>query len=348
MKSQFFLIIFLCTIFMSACKDDKDGGAPQQGNKPKGLKAEGYIVTPAEFQNNYTASGSLMPNEAVEIHPEISGRITALNFKEGSHVAKGQTLVRIYDADIKAQIQKLKAQKDLQQKIINRQKELLKIGGISQQDFETTETQISSINADIAVQEAALRKTVIVAPFDGIIGIRNISNGAIVSPTTTIATLQQISSLKMDFTIPEQYRNSLHNNQQVFFNITGDTNTYTGKIMAIDPGASMATRSVGVRAVIPNTQQTLLAGAFAEVRIPLAANANALMIPTQAIIPTTREKKVAVVKNGKATLQTVELGDRGNDKVQIIKGLSTGDTIILTGLMQLKPGMDVTISKLRS
>lgn len=347
MKSKLFLIFFFSTILLSACKGDKDDNKGQHGGKPKGLKVEGYIVTPTEFQNKFSASGSLLPSEEIEIHSEISGRITVLNFIEGSHVKKGQTLVHIYDADIKAQIQKLKAQKELQQKIINRQHELLKIGGISQQDFETTETQISSINADIAIQEAALRKTVIVAPFDGVISIRNVSNGAIVSPTTLIATLQQISSLKMDFTVPEQYSNSLRNNQEVFFSITGDTNIYTGKIMAIDPSANMATRSVNVRAVVPNTKEKLLAGAFAEVNIPLAADMNALLIPTQAVIPTTREKKVAVVKDGRATLQTVALGDRGNEKVQIIKGLSAGDTIVLTGLMQLKPGMDVTITKIQ-
>lgn len=348
MKKHIFLIIFLSTALLPACKSGKDNGKAQNGGKPKSLKAEGYVVTPSAFQDDYTASGSLLPNEEIEIHPEISGRITELNFQEGSHVKKGQVLVRIYDADIRAQIQKLKAQKELQQKIINRQKELLKIGGISQQDFETTQTQITGVDADIAIQEAALRKTLIVAPFDGVIGIRSVSNGAIVSPTTAIATLQQTNSLKMDFTLPEQYRGSVRNNQQVFFTVTGDTSTYTGKIIAIDPGASTATRSIGVRAVISNKQQNLLAGAFAEVRVPMETNTSALMIPTQAIIPTTREKQVAIVKDGKVALQTVNLGVRGNDKVQIIKGLATGDTVILTGLMQLKPGMDVSISKLRS
>lgn len=347
MNRNIFLLAIAATISLYSCKSGKEEDR-KAGGKPKGLKAEGYVLTAGVFQNDYHASGTLLPNEEVDIHPEIAGRITSINFKEGSFVRKGQTLVTLYDADIRAQIQKLKAQKALQSKIQDRQSELLKIGGISKQDFETTETQIASIDADIAIQEAQLRKTKIVAPFDGIIGIRSISNGAIVSSTTSIATLQQVNPLKMDFTVPEQYFRNLKVNQLVYFNVSNDTADRTGKIAAIDPGADVNTRSVKVRAIVPNEKGRLVSGSFAEVRIPFESDNNALLIPSQAVIPTTRDKKVAVVKNGKADFVVVELGARTADKVEVIKGLTSGDTVITTGLMQVKPGMEVTINKIRS
>lgn len=309
------------------------------------LTVEGYLVRAQSFQNDLSASGTLLPNEEIEIHPEISGRVTAIQFKEGTSVKKGQTLVQLYDADIIAQIQKLKAQKTLQENMLKRQADLLKIGGISQQDYETTQTGIASINADIAIQEAALRKTKIVAPFDGKIGIRNISVGAIVSPTTIVASLQQLHQLKMDFTVPDQYKDVLKINKNISLKVDNMNGTTSGKIMAVEPSADINTRSIKVRAIVPNTNGTLTAGAFAHVSIPEESAPDALLIPSQCIIPTTRDKKVALVNNGKAQLVTVTLGARTADKVQVIDGLKAGDTVITTGLMQVKTGIDVKFSK---
>lgn len=334
--------ITICSL--TACKDKKD---IKGQDKPKGLKAEAYVVATQSFQSRFAASGSLLPNEQIDIHPEISGRVTSISFKEGSHVSKGQTLIQLYDGELRAQIQKLKAQRQLQSNTQNRQKELLTIGGISKQDYETTQTQIQSIDADIAVIEAQLRATRIVAPFDGTIGIRNISVGAVVSPATLIATLQQTHHLKIDFTIPEQYRKYINTGTEVLFSVGSVTDTLKGTISAIDPGAEANTRTVRVRVMIPNTDGKLVAGSFAQVIVPLDRSNNAILIPSQAIIPTTRDKKVAIVKDGKATLVTVELGERTNDKAEVLKGLNTGDTVIVTGLMQVKPGMDVTVTKIR-
>jgi len=346
----FFLssLSFISLLSLSACKHNKEDASKAANNRPKGLRAEGYVVQPEVFEDNITASGSLRPNEEVEIHPEVSGRITAILFKEGSYVKKGQTMVQINDADIRAQIQKLRAQKALQQKVLDRQEELLRIGGISRQDYETTQTQIASINADIDYQEAQLRKTRIVAPFDGKVGIRDVSTGAIVSPTTVVAVLQQLHPLKMDFTVPDQYRGILTEGKTVFFTVDGQSEPMSGKIAAIDPGADVNTRSIKVRAKVPNPKGVLTAGAFAHVEIPNESNRNALLIPSQAIIPTTKDKKVAIVRKGKAEMVTIEIGARTEDKVLVTQGLVAGDTVITTGMMQVKPGMDVKITKLKS
>lgn len=340
-----FYLLFSITIV--SCKSNKEDAKGKVSVKSSSLRAEGYIVEPQTFQNDLSASGTLLPNESVEIHPEVTGRITAINFKEGSYVKKGQTLIRLYDADIIAQIQKLKSQKALQQSMERRQKELLDIGGISHQEYETTQTQIASINADIAFQEAQLRKMRVIAPFDGKIGIRAVSPGAIVSPSTVVATLQQLHPLKMDFTVPDQYKSTLTPGKTVFFTVDGYSEPLSGKISAVDPGADIATRSVKVRATVPNPDGKLVAGSFAHVRVPFQSNNNALLIPSQAVIPTTRDKKVAVLRQGKAELVTVQLGPRTEDKVQVTEGIQAGDTVITTGIMQVKPGMEVTITRVQ-
>lgn len=338
------LISGLLIIFASCKNDDKKG--QKAGGKPNNVSAEVYVLKPEMFQQDYTASGTLVPNEEVDIHPEINGRVTGILFKEGTFVRKGQTLVTLFDTDIRAEIQKLKSQKALQNKLLERQKELVDIGGISRQDFETTQTGIATIDADIAAQEAALRRTKIIAPFDGIIGIRSISVGAIVSPATTIAILQQVNPMKIDFAVPEQYHANLKTGKSVLFTVAGAQGAKTGSINSVDPGADVATRTLRVRAIVPNADRSLLAGSFAEVKIPFESSATALLIPTQAVIPTTRDKKVAVITNGKAEMVTVKLGTRLEDKVEILEGLKSGDTILTTGLMQVKPGMEVKVIKI--
>lgn len=281
----------------------------------------------------------------VEIHPEVSGRVTGIYFREGSPVRKGQLLLKLNDADVRAQIAKLQAQKGLQQTTARRQAELLRIGGISRQEYDATQTEIRAIDADIAGTRATLNKLQILAPFDGIIGLRGVSPGAIVSPTSIVATLQQVSPLKMDFSLPDQYRNQLRLGQEVRFYVEGRLDTLSGKISAIEPGADATTRTIRTRALVPNTNRELSPGTFAHVLIPFGSGSTSIMIPSQSIIPTTRDKKVALIRDGKAVLQTVKTGDRTEDRIQILDGLQLGDTILTTGLMQVKPGMEVKVRK---
>ena len=329
---------------LAACggkKEDPAAGAKQQG--PKALNAEGIVVRSEAFQSDYTASGTLLPNEEVNVMPEVAGRITAISFTEGGTVQQGQVLARLYSDDIKAQVQKLRAQRELQVKIRDRQSELLSVGGISKQDYETTTTQIEAIDADIAYANSQLRKTSIIAPFSGRAGIRNVSNGAVVSPSTVLTTLQQTGTLKMDFNIPEQYRYEMTNGKKVAFTVTGRQDTFTAVIIAVEPSANAATRTLKARASVDNKNNKLGPGAFTHIIIPFGANAHALLVPSQSVIPTNREKVVAVIKGGKATMVPVKIGARTNERVEILQGLSEGDTILTTGIMQVKPGMEVKV-----
>ncbi len=342
-----FLILPLFTgivISSVSCSSEKKED-PKAAGRAKNLTAEAYIVQPQTFSEDYVASGTLLPNEEINILSEISGRVTSIMFTEGARVKKGQTLLKIYSADISAQIQKLKTQRELQVKIKDRQADLVKIGGISQQDFETTQSEIASIDADIAFQQAQLRKTSIVAPFDGTVGIRNISVGAVISPTTVVTKLQQTNPLRVDFMLPDRYRGKIQNGKEVFFNVDGNLDTLTGNVKAIDPGADVNTRNIRVQATIPNGNNKLVSGSFAHVIIPFNSSSDAILIPAQAVIPTTKDKKAAVIRNGKAEIITIILGSRTSDKVEVVSGLNAGDTILTTGIMQVKPGMEVKISK---
>ncbi len=342
MKSApFFSILFLLIACSASTDKDQKNATPHPA-----IRAEAYVVIPQQFSSVYSTNGTIIPNEEIEIRPEVAGRITKINFREGSYVRRGQMLVQLYDADVRAAITKLKAQKALQQKMLGRQKELVNIGGISQQDYESTTTLIQGIDADISIQEAELRKMQIIAPFNGKIGIRNISEGAIVSTTTVIATLQQTNPLKMDFTIPDNYRDIIQPGKVVYFSVNESSDTMQAQVKAISPGADANTRTLNVRVVIPNPDEKLIAGSFAHVSIPFDSKVDALLIPSSAIIPTSRDKEVAVVKNGKVTMKTVILGSRTSDNVEITSGLNAGDTVLTTALMKLKEGAEVEVIKI--
>ena len=344
---RFFSALLVATVtasLLTSCSDKKKEADAAKPSGPKILNAEGIVVKTSVFQSDYTASGTLLANEEVNIMPEVQGRIISISFSEGSPIKQGQVLARLFSDDIRAQIQKLKAQRELQVKIRDRQAELLNIGGISKQEYETTTTQIQAIDADIAYAESQLRKTSVIAPFSGRAGIRNVSNGAIVTPATVITTLQQTTTLKMDFNIPEQYRDEVVQGKKVTFTVAGRQDTFTANIIAVEPAANAATRTLRVRSAVDNKAGKLGPGAFSHIIVPFGKNEDALLIPSQSIIPTNRDKVVAVIKGGKATLVPVQIGARTEDKVEIIRGLAAGDTILTTGIMQVKPGMDVKVT----
>jgi membrane fusion protein (multidrug efflux system) len=338
-----FMSLFACSTLIAGCKEKKEEEKTSKG--PKGLVAEAYVVKQAPLSSIYQSSGNLLANESISVYPEVAGRITAIHFKEGGIVHKGDLLVSLNSSDIDAQIQKLKAQRKLQVTTKERQDQLLAISGISKQEYDNTVTQIASIDADVAYNQAQLRKLEIRATFDGIIGLRNVSVGAIVSSATLITTIQQIDPLKMDFLVPEQYKDIVKQNDQVGFTITGNNDTMQGKIMAIQPQADVATHTITMRAIVPNSNHLLSPGTFTNVFITLNRKGEAITIPTQCIIPTTRDKQVAVVRKGKVDMVTVQTGERLEAKVEILQGLQAGDTILTTGIMQVKQDMPVKVKK---
>ena len=322
-------------------------GGAGGGNGGGQASVNGFVVISQRLQENVVSSGSLLAAEQVDIYPEISARITELNFHEGQPVAKGALLVKLFDTDLRAQLQKLQAQADNARRTEERNKQLLERGGISQQEYDIVTTNLRSSLADIDLVRANLQRTEIHAPFSGVIGLRNVSSGAVVSPSTLIARLQQISSLKLDFSIPEKYGSFVHNGSTISFVIDGATQPSQGVVYAIEPGVDEQTRNLRIRARVNNASAKFRPGTFARVTLAIQ-NEQSLVVPTQAIIPQTRTNQVVIVKNGKAVFKDVTTGLRTAGTIQILSGLQKGDTVATTGLLFLKPDAPVKIGKIVS
>ncbi len=326
----------------------KDGGKGGPGaGKGASPAVDVFIVTSQNLREDVVSSGSLLAAEQVDIYPEISARITQLNIQEGQPVAKSTLLVKLFDADLRAQLERLQAQADNARRTEDRNKQLLERGGISRQEYDIVTTNLRSSLADIELVRANLQRTEIRAPFSGVIGLRNVSLGAVVSPNTLIARLQQISSLKLDFSIPEKYGPSVRVGSPISFQVDGSNQPGTGVVYAIEPGVEEATRNLRIRARVNNASARLRPGAFARVTLTVQ-NDKSLVVPTQAVIPQTRTNQVVVIKNGKADFTDVKTGLRTAGVIQIKSGLSAGDTVAVTGLLFLKPDAPVKVGRIIS
>ncbi len=326
---------------------DGKGGGPGKGdpNAAKPVMVSYYVVATKDLTNSVVATGSLLPNESVDIYPEVSGRIVTLNIQEGRPVGKGSLLVKLYDGDLQAQLLKQQAVQENNQRIEDRNKQLLQRGGISQQEYDVVVTNLKSASADIEVTRSQIRRTTILAPFSGVIGLRNVSLGAVVSPQTLIARLQQTSTLKLDFTVPERYGSRVKPGNAVTFTVDGTNGNFAGKIYAIEPDVDVSTRSLRIRALVSGADRHgLRPGAFAKVNLAISEN-QAIVIPTQALMPQLRSNQVVVIKKGKAVFQNVTTGLREQSLIQITSGLTVGDTIATTGLLFLKPDGPVKTGK---
>jgi len=286
--------------------------------------------------NTVEANGNIVANEYVELHPEISGRITYLNVPEGHTIAQGTVIARINDADLQAQLSKSKVQLDLAQKTEERYKQLLNVNGINQADYDNALNQVNSLKADIQYTQTLIDKTVIKAPFSGVVGLRQVSPGAFVTAASIIATIQQVSKVKIDFTIPEEYSNLIKKGSLV--DVEVDAAQQLRKkavVIATEPQVNQSTRNLKIRAIL--REGTANPGAFVKVFVDAGGNKKAIMIPTNSIIPEDKNNQVILVKNGKASFVNVKTGMRESNNVEVVSGIQTGDSVVVTGVLFARP-----------
>jgi membrane fusion protein (multidrug efflux system) len=337
------LIPFSFAACKSSGKDEKKPGAG--GDKKPPVKVDVFIVSPTILSQDIEMPGSLMAAEETELHPEVSGRVTGIYFKEGSNVGQGSLLIKLYDGDLQAQLSKLRVQLKVAQETLQRYDALLKIGGVSVQEVETYKLSVNNIQADMSIVQTSIARTSLRAPFSGKLGLRNISIGAYITPATVISTLRKVSQLKLEFTVPEKYGVGMKPGGHVQFTIDNNEKTYAARIIATENNIAEETRSLRVRAMVDKPDAQLIAGTFVKVKIELGQNNAALMIPSQAVIPKARNKEVIVYRGGKASVEKVTTGIRDTSLVEITSGLKAGDTILITGLLVTKPGSKVIINK---
>lgn len=329
-------------------KKKQDASAQQRGGggaRPP-AQVSGYVVQTDVVAESVEVSGTIVAAESTEIHSEVSGRVTTLNIREGAQVGKGALLAKLYDGDLQAQKRKLQVQLRIAQSTADRHQKLLEIGGISRQDYDVSALQVSNLRADLDVINTEIRRTEVRAPFSGKLGLKEISIGAYVTPQTVITSIQKTSNLRVDFSVPEKYTGRIRKGQYVNFTVEGNNRAYTAVVMATESGITQATRSLTIRAQVKGDATGLVPGGFAKVRIEFEPDPNALLIPTQAIIPQARGKKVYVYRNGQADFVDVTTGVRDSAQVQITSGLKVGDTVIVTGLLSLKPEAKVNLKQI--
>lgn len=351
-----YLPIFLAMIvllgfilFKPKEKNTKAAGERNLGARGRSLaKVDAFVVKPSVLIDEISVSGSLLAYEEVELKNEVAGRVVFIDLPEGKFVEKGTLLVKLFDDDLQAGLKKLQIQLAIQEKIHERQSELLKVNGISQNDYDQTGLQLNSLRADIEVQKVLIRKTEVMAPFDGVIGLRNISVGAEVTPATLLATIRSEDKLKLDFSVPEKYSSEIRPGMKISFTMSNDDKIYEATVMATERGIDVNTRNLKVRAVVDNKSEHLLPGAFTDVNLKLNEKKNALMIPTQAIIPSEQSKSVILSRSGKAHFVEVKTGVRRSSAIEVTSGLQLGDTIITNGILFLKEGSKLSFSTVKS
>ncbi len=346
---KFSIPLFLASILIfGSCGKKKTSSTEKKpaGAQQPPMRVDGYVVIPQLFQETIEVPGTVVANEVAEIHPEVSGRIVRLNVAEGQNVSRGTLLAKLYDGDLVAQLNKLQVQLKIAEKTEERQSELLKIQGISQQDYDLSLLQVHNLKADIGIIRTSISKTEVRAPFSGKLGLKSISPGQYVTPSTVIAVINQTDQLKLDFTVPEKYTNQIKIGQQVGFTYEGSRKELAAKVIATESNVSENTRSLTVRAQVVGKEQGLLPGAFAKVKLTFDPDPNALLVPTQAVLPQARGKKLILYKGGTAIFADVITGTRDSIRIQILDGIQPGDTVVVTGLLSVRPESKIQIGRI--
>ena len=339
------LIVVSCSSIVFSSCGSKSKDIPQQITAQGGaMVVSGVVVVPQPLENIVRSSGTVLASESVDLIAEAAGRIEKIPFKEGGHVNKRDLLVKINDDDLQAQLKKTELQIQLASELERRQKKLFDKGGISKEQYDISLNQLNTLKADRENLVASIRKREIRAPFDGIIGLRYVSEGGYVSQTTRIASIQKVNPLKVDFSIPEKYADKVSAGDLVQLTSDEMKLQFTGTVYAVEPKIDPTTRTLQLRALCDNKSEKIFPGAYVQIELRLKAIVNALMVPTQSIIPVLKGQTVLVRKNGVVATVPVTIGTRTASAVQITSGLSAGDTVITTGIMQLRPGMPVTVN----
>ena len=340
-----YLLVFIVSCILSfSCQEKKDPPKATQAPPPI---VDVIVASASSLSNIIEANGTVIANEFVELHPEVSGRITYLNVPEGKFISKGTLIARVNSDDLQAQLQKSKVQLDLAKQTQERLQKLLDIGGVNQADYDAAVNNVNSLTADIQYTQALIDKTFIRAPFSGVVGLRQVSIGAFVNTTSVVATMQQLDNLKVDFTVPESYGAYIKVGSILNMQLDeSDTNMHKATVIAIEPQANTTTRNLKARAIFQDNTKAN-PGAFVKVYLNATVDKKAILVPTNSIIPSDKNKQVVVVKDGNAKFTNVETGVRQKNNVEIVSGINTGDSIVITGVLFAKDKKPVKVRSVK-
>ena len=334
-------VAFILMLGLFACKSKTKPTDKFNANAPVSVD---IAITAAQVVDKVIeVNGSVVASEFVDIRPESNGRIVFLQIPEGKMVTAGTVLAKLNDADLQAQLQKIKVQLALATINEQRNYKLVQAKGINQSDYDISLQQVNILKADIAYTQSIIDKTVIKAPFAGQMGLKQVSLGAYISTATTIVTLQKVDQLKVDFTLPEIYQNYIKVGKRVIVeSIANPGVKMTATIAAIEPQIIAASRNIKVRA---NLQGKLIPGAYTKVFLSENQQKPSILVPSNIIIPDSKVKQLVVVREGKAKFINVETGYRTASGVEITSGIQVGDSLIVAGMLFVRDGSDLKIGK---
>jgi len=335
-----------------AVNQGNEGASPSpamsQRRAPIGINA--VVMKKQTLTDKFNSIGTTIPDEEVNLSFESSGQIIGIFFTEGVHVKKGDLLAKINDKPLQAELKKLEAQEPLAKQRVFRQETLLEKDAVSQEAYEQVTTEYEKLMADIELVKARIMQTELRAPFDGIMGLRKVSEGAYATPSTVIVNLTKISPLKIEFSISERFATDVKNGTDIVFYMddeSGMTNEYKAKVYAVESKMELETRSLFVRALYPNQDESILPGRYLNVVVIRHEIKDALAVPSEAIIPEMGKSIVYLYKNGVAQATEIVKGLRNESHTQALEGINPGDTVITTGVMQMRSGMSVNLDNLR-
>ena len=339
-------VIILGLILYPRLKPEATG--PQQAGPQQRtlLPVEAEIIRPERLENAIKITGAILANESVEVRSEISGKIEKIYFKEGQKVKKGDLLVSINDDEILAQLERLKYTQKLNDDIEYRMRQLLEKEAISREEYEIALTTLNTTLSDIKEREARVAKYKLYAPFDGVIGLRQVSEGSYITSSNLVVNIYSINPIKVEFSIPGKYSAMVHKGDSVVFTIEASEEKFIGIIYAVEPRIDPLTRTLPIRAICNNDHEFLIPGQFVNIDYTLSVIPNAILVPSEAVIPEMNSHKIFIYRNGVVTEQKIGIGLRTDEDVQVTSGLNPGDTVITTGILQAREGMPVSITKI--
>lgn len=335
--------VLILTALTLSCAEKPKAGPAAGPRKSGAVNVEVLVIQPDTMVNIIYSTGTLLPNEKVEIRNEVSGRVTGIYFKEGSELKQGTLLLKINDQDLQAQLNKNSVQEKMAQAEEYRKKQLLDIKAISQEEYDVAANTLQSIQAERKILDAQIAKTQIYAPLTGKIGLRNVSPGSYIPSNTLIATLQQVDPIKVEFAVPEKYTQLVKNGMVISVSMDYTIEPFTGKVYAVESGVDELTRTIKVRATCSNPNRLLVPGTFARISAVLEQIPDAIKAPSESLVGDITGNKVFVVRNGKAASVPIFAGIRTEKDVQITQGLQPGDSLIVSGLLQINDGTPVTV-----
>ena len=325
----------------AACGAESSEGAAG-GGPPPGMPVDVAIAVEQIVVETISATGQIEALQSIELRPEVEGRIVEILVREGSEVRRGTPLFKVDDAELKAEVARLEAQRDLAARVLERTHALIEERATSPAQLDEAEANARSTQAELDLLQVRLERTVVRAPFSGVVGERLVSVGDFVNRTTSLTTLQTVDPQRASFRVPERYAEVLAVGQRVTFRVASVVERgFVGEVEFVDPVVSLPSRTITVKARVPNPTRRLKPGMFIEVDLVTGERPSAVVVPEDAILPLQGADYVWAVTEGQATRRQVELGVRMPGFVELRAGVAAGDTVVVGGLEKLADGMPV-------